>query len=50
MCTCFVMHSYKLCLNTWAENAVSDNLLAALSKPQNFGNRSQLKAWLVDIF
>lgn len=35
--------------NTWAEDAVSETLLAALSKPQNFGNRSQLKTWLVGI-
>ena len=26
--------------------AVSETLLAALSKPQSFGNRSQLKTWL----
>ena len=35
--------------DTWAEDAVSDTLLAALSKPQSFGNRSQLKTWLVGI-
>lgn len=33
----------------WAEDAVSETLLAALSKPQMFGNRSQLKTWLVGI-
>lgn len=33
----------------WAEDAVSEVLVAALSKPQSFGNRSQLKTWLVDI-
>ncbi|MBI5278967.1 MAG: sigma-70 family RNA polymerase sigma factor [Burkholderiales bacterium] len=33
----------------WAEDAVSDTLLAALAKPQSFGNRSQLKTWLVGI-
>jgi RNA polymerase sigma-70 factor (ECF subfamily) len=33
----------------WAEDAVSETLLAALSKPQTFGNRSQLKTWLVGI-
>jgi RNA polymerase sigma-70 factor (TIGR02943 family) len=33
----------------WAEDAVSETLLAALSKPQAFGNRSQLKTWLVGI-
>lgn len=34
---------------TWAEDAVSETLLAALNKPQAFGNRSQLKTWLVGI-
>jgi RNA polymerase sigma-70 factor (TIGR02943 family) len=33
----------------WAEDAVSETLLAALSKPQSFDNRSQLKTWLVGI-
>ena len=33
----------------WAEDAVSETLLAALSKPQSFGNRSQVKTWLVGI-
>ena len=33
----------------WAEDAVSETLLAALSRPQMFGNRSQLKTWLVGI-
>lgn len=35
--------------DAWAEDAVSETLLAALSKPQSFGNRSQLKTWLVAI-
>jgi RNA polymerase sigma-70 factor (TIGR02943 family) len=34
---------------TWAEDAVSETVLAALAKPQAFGNRSQLKTWLVGI-
>ena len=34
---------------TWAEDAVSETVLAALAKPQSFGNRSQLKTWLVGI-
>lgn len=34
---------------TWAEDAVSETMLAALSKPQSFDNRSQLKTWLVGI-
>lgn len=33
----------------WAEDAVSETLLAALEKPQAFGGRSQLKSWLVGI-
>jgi RNA polymerase sigma-70 factor (TIGR02943 family) len=35
--------------DAWAEDAVSETLLAALSKPQSFGNRSQLRTWLVGI-
>lgn len=35
--------------DAWAEDAVSETLLAALTKPQAFGNRSQLKTWLVGI-
>jgi RNA polymerase sigma-70 factor (TIGR02943 family) len=35
--------------DAWAEDAVSETLLAALIKPQSFGNRSQLKTWLVGI-
>ncbi len=34
---------------TWAEDAVSDTVLAAIAKPQAFDNRSQLKTWLVGI-
>ena len=33
----------------WAEDVVSETILAALAKPQAFGNRSQLKTWLVGI-
>lgn len=33
----------------WAEDAVSEAVLAALSKPQSFAARSQLKTWLVGI-
>ena len=33
----------------WAEDAVSETLLAALAKPQAFEQRSQLKSWLVGI-
>jgi RNA polymerase sigma-70 factor (TIGR02943 family) len=35
--------------DAWAEDAVSETMLAALAKPQSFGNRSQLKTWLVGI-
>src|SRR5260221_11510227 len=35
--------------DAWAEDVVSETLLAALTKPQSFGNRSQLKTWLVGI-
>lgn len=35
--------------DAWAEDAVSETLLAALSRPQMFGSRSQLKTWLVGI-
>lgn len=34
---------------TWAEDVVSETVLAALAKPQAFANRSQLKTWLVGI-
>jgi RNA polymerase sigma-70 factor (ECF subfamily) len=33
----------------WAEDAVSDTVLAALAKPQAFAGQSQLKTWLVGI-
>ncbi|KQW43575.1 MULTISPECIES: sigma-70 family RNA polymerase sigma factor [unclassified Roseateles] len=33
----------------WAEDAVSDTLLAALEKPQAFAGNSQLKTWLIGI-
>ena len=35
--------------DAWAEDCVSETVLAALAKPQAFGNRSQLKTWLVGI-
>jgi RNA polymerase sigma-70 factor (TIGR02943 family) len=35
--------------DAWAEDAVSETILAALAKPQSFGSRSQLKTWLVGI-
>lgn len=33
----------------WAEDAVSETLLAALEKPQAFAGSSQLKTWLIGI-
>lgn len=33
----------------WAEDAVSDTVLAALEKPQAFAGQSQLKTWLIGI-
>lgn len=35
--------------DAWAEDAVSETLLAALSRPQAFGQRAQLRTWLVGI-
>jgi RNA polymerase sigma-70 factor (TIGR02943 family) len=35
--------------DTWAEDAVSETLLAALTKPESFQGRSQLKTWLIGI-
>lgn len=35
--------------DTWAEDCVSETLLAALTKPQAFASKSHLKTWLVGI-
>ncbi len=35
--------------DAWAEDAVSDTLLAAIAKPQSFGGKAQLRTWLVGI-
>jgi RNA polymerase sigma-70 factor (TIGR02943 family) len=35
--------------DAWAEDAVSEAVLAALSKPQAYAGQSQLKTWLVGI-
>lgn len=35
--------------DAWAEDAVSETLLAAIARPQGFEQRSQLKTWLVGI-
>ena len=34
---------------TWAEDAVSETVLAALANPHSFAQRSQFKTWLVGI-
>ncbi len=35
--------------DAWAEDAVSETLLAALERPDGFAGRSQLKTWLVGV-
>jgi RNA polymerase sigma-70 factor (ECF subfamily) len=35
--------------DAWAEDAVSETVLAALEKPQSFAGLSQLKTWLVGV-
>lgn len=35
--------------DAWAEDAVSETILAALAKPSAFGGQSALKSWLVGI-
>ena len=35
--------------DAWAEDAVSDTLLAALEKPDSFAGQSQLKTWLIGV-
>jgi RNA polymerase sigma-70 factor (TIGR02943 family) len=35
--------------DAWAEDAVSETILAAIAKPQAFERRAQLKTWLVGI-
>lgn len=39
----------KLRNEAWAEDAVSDTILAALEKPVAFQGRSQLRTWLVGV-
>ncbi len=50
------LHSYLLRFarlqlrnDAWAEDAVSETMLAAIAKPQAFAGQSQLKTWLVGI-
>lgn len=35
--------------DTWAEDAVSETVVTAISQPQDFQHRSQLKTWLIGI-
>jgi RNA polymerase sigma-70 factor (TIGR02943 family) len=35
--------------DAWAEDAVSETILAAVARPQGFSGQSQLKTWLVGI-
>jgi RNA polymerase sigma-70 factor (TIGR02943 family) len=35
--------------DAWAEDAVSETMLAAIAKPQSFAGQSQLKTWMVGI-
>lgn len=35
--------------STWAEDAVSETILAALERPQSFEGRSQLSTWLTGV-
>ena len=39
----------KLPNAAWAEDAVSETILAAMERPASFGGRSRLKTWLVGI-
>jgi RNA polymerase sigma-70 factor (TIGR02943 family) len=39
----------QLSNNAWAEDAVSDTVVAALERPRSFEGRSQLKTWLIGI-
>jgi RNA polymerase sigma-70 factor (TIGR02943 family) len=34
---------------SWAEDAVSETMLAAIAKPQAFGGKAQLRTWLVGV-
>lgn len=40
---------HQLRNDAWAEDAVSETLLAALERPQAFAGQSQLKTWLIGI-
>lgn len=35
--------------DAWAEDAVSETMLAAVAKPQAFGGKAQLRTWLVGV-
>jgi RNA polymerase sigma-70 factor (TIGR02943 family) len=50
-CRSYLLRFARLQLrnDAWAEDAVSETLLAALGRPQAFAGRSQLRTWLVGI-
>lgn len=50
-CRTYLLRFARLQLrnDAWAEDAVSETLLAALNRPQSFAGRSQLRTWLVGI-
>ena len=50
-CQVYLMRFARLQLRNeaWAEDAVSETMLAALARPQAFEGRSQMRTWLVGI-
>jgi RNA polymerase sigma-70 factor (TIGR02943 family) len=50
-CQVYLMRFARLQLrnDAWAEDAVSETMLAALARPQAFEGRSQMRTWLVGI-
>lgn len=50
-CQAYLMRFARLQLRNeaWAEDAVSETMLAALARPQAFEGRSQMRTWLVGI-
>lgn len=50
-CRTYLLRFARLQLrnDAWAEDAVSETVLAALARPQSFAGRSQLRTWLVGI-
>ena len=50
-CRAYLLRFARLQLrnDAWAEDAVSETVLAALARPQSFEGRSQMRTWLVGI-